>query len=87
MLDFVQHPQQGVGIEDRLRDGELGARFDLLAETVDFALAIEAVGSRPTPITAKVCGSIDWPPRSTPWFSRFCTAAMPIESASNTPVA
>ena len=83
----IEKSQQGVGIENRLGDGELRARFDLAAEAVQFALRSSAVGSRPTPITAKVCGSMAWPPRSRPRFSRRCTAAMPIESASNTPVA
>ena len=39
--DLVEEPQQGVGIEDRLRDGELGPGLDLLAEAVELALLVE----------------------------------------------
>ena len=38
-------------------------------------------------MTAMVGGSSSCPPRSTPQLSRCCTAVMPIESVSKTPVA
>ena len=46
-LDFVEHPQQGVGIEDRLGDGELGPLLDLLAEAIQLAAAVQGRGVQP----------------------------------------
>ena len=44
LLDVVEEAQQGVGIEDRLRDREFGAGFDFLPEAVELAPAIDGSG-------------------------------------------
>ena len=46
-LHFVEKSQQGVGVEHRLGDGELGAGFDFSAETIELAPAVERGGIEP----------------------------------------
>ncbi len=41
LLDFIQKSQQRVGVKNRLGDGKLGARLDLLPEAVQFAFAVD----------------------------------------------
>lgn len=41
MLHLVQHDQQGVRIEDRLRNGELGAGVHLLGKTLQLVRLVE----------------------------------------------
>jgi hypothetical protein len=41
VLDLVEEPQQGLNVEDRLRDGELGPRLHVLPEPIQLAFWIQ----------------------------------------------
>ena len=45
--DLVEKPQQGVGIEHGLGNGEIGPRLDLLPEAVQLAAVIQRGGIQP----------------------------------------